>query len=220
MTHAAFGDLPAEREPELLAHAMECAACREALAHARAVHDCVDRGIESLVAGEPSPQFATHLRRRIAQESGPLRSPWMTWAPVTACALALAAVLAIAITHKRVHDRSSPSVASAVNPISAPPGAVPASVASPRNAERTARTRDFKRSAQTRAATTTRPEIIVPRGQLAAALHLSAAINSGRVDGSQLLAARENSEKPLDVKLIEIAPLDSLAPADAAERPE
>jgi anti-sigma factor RsiW len=220
MTHAAFGDLPAEREPELLAHAMECAACREALAHARAVHDFVDRGIESLVAGEPSPQFATHLRRRIAQECEPLRSPWTAWAPVSACALALAVVLAIMVARRPVHKGSNPHIASAVNPISAPPGAVPASVASPRNAERTARPGDFRRSAQTRAATTTRPEIIVPRGQLAAALHLSAAINSGRVDGSQLLAARENSEKPLDVKLIEIAPLDSLDPADTAEGPE
>jgi anti-sigma factor RsiW len=101
MTHAAFGDLPAEREPELLAHAMECAACREALAHARAVHDFVDRGIESLVAGEPSPQFATHLRRRIAQECEPLRSPWTAWAPVSACALALAVVLAIMVAPSR-----------------------------------------------------------------------------------------------------------------------
>jgi hypothetical protein len=64
MTDAALGELRAERE--LLAHAMECDACREALSHARAVHDFVDRGVESLVAGEPSPHFATNLRRRIA----------------------------------------------------------------------------------------------------------------------------------------------------------
>ena len=108
LTDSALGELRAEREPELLAHAMECEACREALGHARAVREFVDRGVESLVAGEPSPQFATNLRRRVAQESQPLRSPWAAWAPVIAGALALVAVLAIMATRIPHHDGAIP----------------------------------------------------------------------------------------------------------------
>jgi Putative zinc-finger len=217
MTDAALGELGAERESELLAHAMECDSCRESLGRARQVRKFVDRGVEALVAGEPSPQFSTHLRRRIAQESEPQRSAWTAWAPVVAGALALAVVLAIMVARRPVHNESNPNVASAVNPISAPPGA--ASVASSRNAERTEHTPDSRRSAQTRAATTTRPEIIVPRGQLAAAAQLSAAINSGRVDGNQLLAAQHEYEKPLEVHPIEIAPLEIPALDEVTEKP-
>lgn len=219
LTDAALGELRAEREPELLAHAMECDACREALAHARAVHELVDRGVESLVAGEPSAQFATRLRQRIAKESEPPRSSWAAWAPVAAGALALAAVLAITVARRSVHNESNPSVASVVNPISAPSETVTGSAASPRNVEQTASKRDSERAVRARAAITALPEIIVPKGQLSAAAQLSAAINSGRIDGNRLLAAREDYEKPLEVKLIEIAPMEIPALDAATEKP-
>lgn len=215
MNDAALGDLRAELEPELLAHAMECSACREALAQVRAVHEFVDRGVESLVAGEPSPRFATHLRRRIALESEQMRSPWTVWAPVTACALALAVILAIVVARRPVHNGSNPNLASAVNPISAPPDAVPASAENPRNVKRM----EGKRGGHTRAATTTLEKIIVPKGQLSAAAQLSAAINSGRVDGNQLVAAQQEYEKPLEVKPIEIAPLEIPALDDVTDKP-
>jgi anti-sigma factor RsiW len=220
MTEAALGELRAEREPELLAHAMECETCREELARARAVHEFVDRGVAALVASEPSPQFAAQLRDRIAQQSEPQRFPWMASAPVIAGSLALAAVLVIMVVRKPMHNGSTPGVASAINPTSVPSEAINSSGAIPPSAERTASTPNSKHGAQARKAAAASPEIIVPKGQFAAALQLSAAISSGRVDGSQLLAAQQDSEKPLDVKLIEIAPLDSLAPADRADRPE
>jgi anti-sigma factor RsiW len=50
MTDAALGELPAKCVPKLLAHAMECDACREALAHATKVREFVERRIESVVA--------------------------------------------------------------------------------------------------------------------------------------------------------------------------
>ena len=218
MTDAALGELRAEREPELLAHAMECDACREALSHARAVHDFVDRGVESLVAGEPSPQFATILRRRIAQEAEPLRLRSMAWAPVIAGALALAVVLAIMAARRPVHNASNPNVAVAVNPISALPETVTASAANPQNAERTASTRDSGRGASLRTATTALSEIIVPHDQLAAAARLSGAIRSGRVDGNKLLAAQQEYEKPLEMKSIEIAPMEITALDTASEK--
>jgi anti-sigma factor RsiW len=219
MTDAALGELRSEREPELLAHAMECEACREALAQARALHEFLDRSVESLVAAEPSPQFATHLRRRIAQASEPLRFPWTAWTPALAGALALAAVLVIIVARKPVHSGSNPIVAAAVNPIAAPSETVTSFAAIPTNVKRTEGKNDTERGAPPRAATTTRPEIVVPKGQLTAAAQLSAAINSGQVDGNQFLTAQQDYEKPLEVKPIDIAPLEIPALDDSREKP-
>ena len=219
LTDAALGELHAERESELLAHAMECDACREALGHAREVQDFVDRGVVALVAGEPSPQFARNLRRRIAQESEPLRPPGAAWARVTVSALVLTAVLAIMVARRPVHNASNPSVASAVTPVFAPSEAATASPASPQHAQRTEGKLGPERTGRARLLTTALPEIIVPRGQLSAAAQLSAAIVTGRVDGNQLLAAREEYEKPLDVEPIEIAPMEIPALDAAADTP-
>jgi hypothetical protein len=218
LTDAALGELRAERD--LLAHAMECEACRKALAHARAVRELVDRSVESLVAGEPSPQFATNLRRRIAQGYQPLRLPWAAWAPVVAGALALAVLLAIMVARVPRHSVANPSSASNLKSSPSLSESVTASAASPKNVERTTSGRDTNPSIRTRSTAAVSPEIIVPNGQLAAVAQLSAAINSGRVDGNRLLAAQQESEKPLQVKLIEISPLDSLAPSDTAESSE
>jgi hypothetical protein len=219
LTDAALGELKAEREPELLAHAMECAACRDALGHARAVHEFVDRGVAALVAGEPSPYFATNLRRRIAQESEPLRFPWRAWAPAIAGVLALAVALVVMVARRPVHDGSNPSVASAVSPVSAPSEVATASPASPQHAQRTEGKHGPERTGQARPLATALPEIMVPKGQLSAAAQLSAAIVTGRVDGSQLLAVRHEYEKPLEVKPIEIAPLEIPTLDDATENP-
>jgi anti-sigma factor RsiW len=219
MTDAALGELRAEREPELLAHAMECDACREALSHARAVHDFVDRGVESLVAGEPSPHFATNLRRRIAQESEPLRIPWTAWTPIVAGGLALAALLLIMVARKPLHDGSNPSVASAVNRVSVSPAASADFAPTSQDAARTQSRHDSERGERVRTVTIARPEILVPQGQLAAALQLSAAINSGTVDANRFLAAQRDYGKPLEVKPIEITPLEIPALDDATDKP-
>lgn len=213
LTDTALGELRAEREPELLAHVMECDACREALRGARAVHDFVDRGVESLVAGEPSPQFAANLRRRIAEESE--RSSWTPWAPVVAGALALAVVLAVMIARVPRHGVATPSSASSSKSIPAPSESVSASISSPQNGERTARKRDSNRGARERTAKAALPVIIVPKGQLVAAMQLSSSISSGRVDGNQLLVAQQEYTKPLEVKPIEIVPME-IPPLDAA----
>ena len=218
LTDAALGELRAEREPELLAHAMECEACREALGHARAVREFVDRAVESLVAGEPSPQFATNLRRRVAQESQPLQSPWAAWAPVIAGALALVAVLAIMATRVPHHGGADPTVASNPKSIPAPLEAVTATAANPQRAERAVGRLDSERRVRPRAATAALPQVIVPKGQLVAAMQLSSAINSGQVDGNQLLAAQQEYENPLAVNPIDIAPLEIPALADATEK--
>jgi hypothetical protein len=69
------------------------------------------------------------------------------------------------------------------------------------------------------AATSACPEIIVPKGQLSAAAQLISAINSGRVDGNQFLAAQQEYEKRLEVKPIEIAPREIPALDDVTDKP-
>lgn len=218
MTDAALGELRAEREPELLSHAMECEACREALSHATRVRELVERGIESLVDGEPSPQFLTGLRRRIAQESNPVQPRWMAWTPVAAGALTLAILLAVLVARTPSQHGSDPSAASSLSPARSSPGASAASGLPGLNPQIAASKSTSERPRAHRA-NAGLPEIIVPKGQLLAAARLSEAINAGRVDGSELLAAQQEYEKPLEVKPIEIAPLESPAPNDATEIP-
>jgi hypothetical protein len=59
-------------------------------------------------------------------------------------------------------------------------------------------------------------QVLVPKGQIAAAFALSDAVNARRVDGEKLLALSENSARGLEVKALEIAPLPPLR-ADSAE---
>jgi len=56
------------------------------------------------------------------------------------------------------------------------------------------------------------PEILVLPGQLGAILQFASAVRSGKIDGQQLLAAQEESEKPLEIVPIEIAPLSPQHP--------
>jgi hypothetical protein len=52
-------------------------------------------------------------------------------------------------------------------------------------------------------------EVLVPRGQLAAALLLSDSVSGGRVDGEQLVAIQNEIATRIEVKPLEIAPLES-----------
>lgn len=94
MIDAALGALAPERECAFAAHIAQCEPCRKAYEQARQFAVAIDRGVESLVAGEPSPQFAARLRMRIADEQPTSRFAWLTWKP--AAALALASILAVA----------------------------------------------------------------------------------------------------------------------------
>jgi hypothetical protein len=215
MTDAALGELAAGREPELLAHAMECEVCRQALGHARKVREFVERGVESVVAGEPAPGFEMRLRRRIAREARPVEWDWKAWAPLAAGALAIA-VLLIVITTRVVHrGTENPSVgssASTIAPTVASSSAPVESAAHTSGARAIGTARATQRARYAGSASAGTLKIIVPKGQLVAAARLSEAINSGRVDGTQLLAAQQDYQKPLDVKPIEIPPLETVSP--------
>jgi hypothetical protein len=54
------------------------------------------------------------------------------------------------------------------------------------------------------------PEVLVPKGELLAVAQFYEAVHSGRVDGDQLYAGQLAIQKPLEVKQIEITPLEAL----------
>lgn len=223
LTDAATGGLAPTREPELLAHAAECDACREAYKHAREVAAFVDRGVESLVSGEPSAHFNSRLRARIAEERTPARFSWPAWAPIAVGALALAALLVVLLSRAPQHNSSplaanheerAPASSSASNPSPAAPNVSPqpraaAAITNPRQAiNRAPRPQPQE------------PEILVPPGQLAAIIEFAAAIRSGHIDSDKLLAAQDQINAPLEIKPIEIISLTPPQPDVAPDATE
>jgi anti-sigma factor RsiW len=97
MTDAALGALDAERKRELLAHAAECQTCRASYWRGSELATLVDRGVESLVSGEPSPYFLTRLRPCIASDGAP--SAALGWKAIGAVALLAAIVVAVIVSH-------------------------------------------------------------------------------------------------------------------------
>lgn len=224
---AALGALDPSHERELLAHAGECDACRDAHQHARELAALVDRGVESLVAGEPSPHFAARLRARIADEPPDARFTWFTWKPLT-FGLATAATVAalwvfLAPSHTKLPSKSTrpvPNIASAV-PIEVPTPAKPTTKAAESDRLYTTET---PRHSGTRLLAQRRrhnirptqspgePEVLVPRGQLEAVIQLASDIRAGRLDGKKFVVeqaeAQENIQKPIHIAPIEIEPIE------------
>lgn len=228
LTDAALGSLAPGREPELLAHAAECDACREAydqVREASAFADAIDRGVASLVSGEPSPHFNSRLRARIAGEASASRIAWRAWAPIAGMAAAVAVVLAVfvlrlhemvpaapavpAMTVNRPAPASSPTSSRALSPDEAADSRVPNHALAAAN-----------QPSRTPRASSSEPEVLVDPGELAAVIHFADAIRAGRIDGAKLVADEQQLEAPLEIKPLEIAPLsppqpDSSASSDA-----
>lgn len=224
---AALGGLDPSHERELLSHTGECDACREAYQRARELAALVDRGVESLVAGEPSPHFTSRLRARIADERPDARFTWPTWKRLTA-GLATAATVAalwvfLALSHTKLPSRSTrpvPNIASAV-PIEVPTPAKPTTKAAEPDrpyATETPRHSGTRLLAQQRrhnirpTQSPGEPEVLVPPGQLAAVMQLVSDIRAGRIDGKQFVAEQteeqKEMQKPIEIQPIEIKPIE------------
>jgi hypothetical protein len=216
IAEAALGALAPGREPELLAHAAECDTCREAYQHAREVAAFVDHGVESLVAGEPSPHFDIRLRARIAAEPAPARFRLPFAAPASSRLFAFATgVIIFAILLLVVVERSSRHnglnqaipITTQNQPISSQPVAIhPPSKFTPTEPPRIVPTH---RAILARSLGTSEPEVLVQPGELAAVRQFADSVRAGRVDGAKLFAARQPLEKPLELNPIEIPGLDA-----------
>ena len=218
IAEAARGELALGREAELLSHAAECIACRESYQRARDLAALVDRGIESLVAGAPSPHFATRLRARIADERVSGTLSWPGVKPLAA-GLLVATLGAIALI-SRGPQRHNPEQTNPGSRGEAPAGspwasnsgrAVTPIVPSWQRAD-VAQPNSQRRRTLHSVSSPSKPEVLVPPGQLEAIIQFAEAVRSGRVNGQQLLAAQEEAEKPLEISPLEIAPLSPPQP--------
>jgi hypothetical protein len=208
MTDAALGGLRREEAAELHTHVAACYGCRSEWNAARTLAAVVDHGVEALLAGEPSPQFAARLRARLAEEPAPAAWPLFTWPRLAAGAL-VAAVLLVTMLLTRAPERRGIVAPMATNtsgateqPHPRKAGATPTRVAGRLPAgSRHGRVRVDRRYGPLTF------EVLVPKGQLSAALILSEGVSAGTIDGAQLARLAERSTEPLDVRALEIQPL-------------
>jgi anti-sigma factor RsiW len=222
----ALGELSPKSELELLAHVAECEACREAYDHAKAVRSLVDRGVDTLVAGGPSPQFVTRLRARIAVEPATKRWSWGAWRiweqasrqPFSYAlgAVVLAAILAVLVLGLPRRHVSTPEVAEVASTTSATPSPVNVPLESPVKLERPP-----KRVAASVPSPKIRrePEVLVPKGELLAVTQFYEAVHRTPVDIEHVYSAQQEPQKPLEMKPIEITPLEPLeTPVDDSDK--
>ena len=208
----------------LEAHLAGCEDCRLELAALRRALDAVDADLRELVATEPSPALAVHIRQAAAEVGA-------GWRPAfTLQALAAAAVLAaLTFVLLRGHETGPSPVAALTPPSPAASGTpLPAAVALPAATARPAasprpREQRVPSTASTRRAAAHEPEVLVPPGEGEALLRLVALVNRQRVAPPGLRAAGQASpdlaEPPaIDVRSVDIKPLE-IVPLDAAETP-
>jgi hypothetical protein len=211
MTEADLEALSPSEHAEFVAHVRTCKRCGEAFRRAGELTALVDRGMDLLVEGAPSPGFELRLRARLAQEAIPARRVWAARTMAAAAALALAgAVLLGAIL--TFHDKNlGPAIAWQALP--------PATVAA-ENAEAPDRRVSMRRLRPTRAVSAgpvraNEPAVLIDPSQLAAIEEFASAIGAGRVEGAEFVSAQQEIEKPLKIPVLEITPIEN-ATQDAA----
>ncbi len=202
LTDAALGDLLASRRSELIAHTRACAKCRDVYERTQRAATLVDQGIETLVAGEPSPQFAARLRARIAGEPQGDHVAAVQWVPIVASALIFAAIATISLLKYDGRRSPAPSAAS-VSSISSElhTNAISQSGVKVRPSHSLRSHVHAVPSAQ-------QPEVLVEPGQMAALLQLDEAIQKHSADAPRIVAQRARLSLPMQVEPLEIKSLD------------
>jgi hypothetical protein len=197
-------------DPELGAHVDACASCRAALDAQRTLLASMDRGLASLVAGEPAGDFAEHVRQRIPQ-AGVTTRPWFAgWQPVTAAALALVVLVGVLTIGRPPRPPQTAEVKPLVQVApTEKAGAVASPEVTPTKPPRTVAIGRPPRPPQS--AAVREPEVLVPRGEMAAVMRLFNANWEGKADGASLTAAAIPTTeilKPLTTAELKISPLE------------
>jgi hypothetical protein len=199
-------------DAELHAHLDSCAACRAALEAQRALVASIDRGVAALVDVEPSTDLAARVRRRIAPGEVAPRPRFAFWRPLTAAAvLTLVLVVALLIGRSSRPPASArrteptPAARATTPPVPAPQAEVARAQTPP-----PAAVGRHPRGEQ-RLVTATEPEVLVPRGEMAAVMRLFNDNHGGKADGTSLLATTASvadSLQPMTTAALAIVPLE------------
>jgi hypothetical protein len=214
ISDAALHALQPAREAEFSDHVRVCAGCHAELERMQKLVAAVDAGVCAIVAGEPSLALAARVRQRIAEETAAPQWRITSWIPVAAGALALLALVSIwlirreAARHPEVAshgtaERSAKAVSRAVPPRQP-------QLAS-RETPRLARSPHSHRPAAlagARLETGREPEILVPAEEWNGVASLYSTMQTGRVDGTVLVASAKGLDKPLVMDRLKIAPIE------------
>ncbi|MBI1750818.1 MAG: hypothetical protein HY234_05825 [Acidobacteria bacterium] len=196
---------------DLAAHLAACPACRAEFDTQRALLASIDRGLASMVAGKPAGDFAAHVRSRIAQE-GIAPRPWFAgWLPVTAAALALVVLVGVLTIGRppRLPQSTRVTPPAPVAPAEKPHATAPPEV--PRTEAPTTVAAGRRPPREGQSAANREPEVLVPRGEMAAVMRLFNANWEGKADGASLMAAAMPTTeilKPLATPELKISPLE------------
>jgi hypothetical protein len=181
----------------------------------------IDRGLATLVAEKPAGDFAAHVRQRIAQE-GVTTRPWFAgWMPVSAAALALVVLVGVLTIGRpprppRTADVTPPAQVAPIEKA----GAVAPPEVTPTEPPRTiAIGRPPRRGTM---AVHREPEVLVPRGEMAAVILLYNANWNGKADGASLtaqVAPMSENLKPLIIAELKIPALE-VVPLESGEQPK
>jgi hypothetical protein len=205
LTHVALGQLfPASRYSELVAHLGNCESCREDYQRTQTAVSLADQAVSALTSGEPSSQFASRLRARIANESAPDRSAWAVRIPIVASVLIFIAIVGIAAAkwvERGAARRPLPVVAS----IPSEPATAATSATRPGTADRMTTSVRVHPHAAVRQRT---PDVLVAPGQMQALLRLAEITRHRRGRAAIEVARHDDFVQSLEVTPLEIQPLD------------
>jgi hypothetical protein len=231
MAEAAAEAISARRRVELDGHLGSCASCRAEFERVRALLNAIDQSVVARAGLQDEPEVVGRLRQRIAEEaersaakvteaSNGFRSWW-----ATAAACAAVAVLGLAVWVILPQKNSPQPITSVKQPAAitqveikpSSPGAIPSIAETPHPPRNSGGLHAGRidagrpRRMGNGAAMPAIPNVIVQPGQMQAILQLEAAIQSGKVDGTQLKLAGNGVNQPIDIKPLTITPLDSAA---------
>lgn len=220
ITDAALGALAPGRAAEFSVHVRECAACHAELNRVQALLAAIDSGAAASMAAEPSPAMVARVRQRIAEEAAAPRWRITSWVPVAAGALALLLAIGVWVTRRQpanghgvapsdVAGNSSKSV-----PAAAPRHRTEVTSAANPAVVAPAHSRRPRASVGAPPTVSREPEILVPAEEWRSVVDLYAAMQSGRVDGTVLVAAAKNLDKPVTLDKLKIAPLEVPRPEE------
>lgn len=225
MANAISGLLSDSRRSEFEKHIGDCAACRAEFQRVENLLGRIDQSLRTELAVDPSPKLILSVRERIAAETqseqwsaGWLkRNSWLSAAGVCAALAVLSFVLLAHRANRPVGNFAPhPQIA---NSAQAPVPIAPSRSASAENLAPRAATR--ARSSKPRLAVVrhelsrnprghrSEPEVIVQPGQMQAILQFVAETRSGRINGAEVENDIKAAEKPLEIKPLNIAPLET-----------
>jgi hypothetical protein len=234
MADAASSSLSEARRREFERHVGNCAACRAEFVRMENLLGQIDQSLRTDFAVEPSPHLSLRVREGIVAEtqSARLTNGWLgrnSWLSAAGVCVAMAALLIVVIAHRANRPGSNfvqhqqivnsapahvpPAPSRSASAENAPPRA-PAHVRVSKPHLAVARNESPRNPRRQN----TKPEIIIQPGQMQAILQFVTETRNGKINGGEIEEGIKAAERPLEIKPLNIAPLDASA-GGASETP-